>query len=102
MQSTRYLTKLARQSDYEANFQLGFRLAFGRENSRLRPWNKIYKFWMIAASGGHVRAMFYIGTCYDHGYGVKQDFQSAFDWFLKAPKSGHRDAMRQLKELSFR
>jgi hypothetical protein len=36
--------------------------------------------------------MFYVGTCYDHGYGVRKNLHLAYDWYLKAAKLGHRDS----------
>jgi len=36
--------------------------------------------------------MFYLATCYDTGYGTRKNIPSAFEWYLKAAKLGHRDS----------
>lgn len=51
-----------------------------------------FKLWKRAAKHGHTRAMFYLGTCYDNGYGVRKNLRLAFDWYLQAAKLGHRDS----------
>lgn len=52
-------------------FEEGYRLAF-RTKSKVKPWAKIFQLWHSAASCGHLRAQFYLGTCYDFGNGVRR------------------------------
>jgi TPR repeat protein len=44
-----------------------------------KKWNDIFPLWYSAATNGHVRAQFYLATCYDHGRGTKKlkSFSSA-------------------------
>src|SRR3954470_23950762 len=92
MQTTKRLTVLADKGDLDACFEIGYRMAFGRGFSKARPWKQIFTFWRTAAEGGHIRAMFYLATCYDYAQGTKQNLRLAFDWYLKAAKAGHRDS----------
>ena len=47
---------------------------------------------MKAAMQNHIRAQFYLGTCYDNGLGVKKDTKEAFKWYLEAAKKGHMES----------
>jgi len=73
-------------------FKLAYDLAFGEESKSQKPGKKSYDYWATASALGHVRSMFYLGTCFDHGYGVKRDLKQAFKWYLKAAELGHRDS----------
>jgi TPR repeat protein len=59
-------------------FRLGYKLAFDTK-SKNKKWNDIFALWYCAATNGHLRAQFYIGTCYDLGNGVKKSLSEAFD-----------------------
>ena len=48
--------------------------------------------WKIAATSGHTRAQFYLGTCYDFGKGIDKDVSEAFKWYLSAAKKGKMEA----------
>jgi uncharacterized protein len=72
-------------------FRLGFKLAFETKTKK-KKWHDIFSLWYCSASCGHKRAQFYIGTCYEHGYGTDKDIELAFKWFLKAAKQGHRES----------
>ena len=80
------------ENDPGTLFLAGYQLAFGRKRLLKRDWKKAFTCWLAAAEKGHIRAMFYVGTCYDFGNGVKKDVPSAFQWYSKAAKGGHRDA----------
>ena len=49
-----------------------------------------------AAEKGHKKAQYRLGRCYDKGYGVKEDDQAAFRWYLKAAQQGHAKAQYQV------
>ena len=66
-------------------------MAFGAAAKR-RNWSNIVALWRSAATHGHKRAQFYLGTCYDHGLGVRKDIAEAFNWFLKAANQGHMES----------
>ena len=92
MKTTKKLLNLVDEGEIESKFELGYRLAFGKKTYKNPPWKEIFKYWKPAAESGHLRAMFYIGVCYDKGYGIKRNIPLAFEWYLKAAKLGHRDS----------
>ena len=49
-----------------------------------------------SAEKGHKKAQYRLGRCYDKGYGVKEDDQAAFRWYLKAAQQGHAKAQYQV------
>lgn len=84
METTAYLLKLANQGDADAQFRIGYRLAFGKNYPKPRNWEEVVSWWLKAANEGVRRAKFYLGTCFDHGLGVEQDVKKAFAYFLDA------------------
>jgi uncharacterized protein len=86
------LTQTFSKAKLNRMFHLGYKLAFETTKPKKKDWEDIYSLWLCAAKGGHKRAQFYLGTCYDHGYGTDNDLHLAFEWYLKAAKAGHRDA----------
>jgi TPR repeat protein len=40
--------------------------------------------WHFAALNGHIRSQFYVGVCFDNGYGVDKDIKTAYNWYLKS------------------
>jgi hypothetical protein len=75
------------KSQMDRLFQEGYKLAF-LTKKRTKPWDKIFQLWFEAAKSGHIRAQFYLATCYDHGYGVDKNIPEAFNWYFKAAQSG--------------
>ena len=86
-----YLSK----EEQNRQFHLGYNMAFGVATKR-RNWNNIVALWRSAATHGHKSAQFYLGTCYDHGLGVKKDTREAFEWFTLSAKQGDTEAQRDL------
>src|SRR5262245_60664385 len=101
METTRLLRRRAEKDDGDACFRLGYRIAFGRNRPRPTDWSAALRLWKQAARVGHERAQFYIGTCYDHGYGVTRNVPMALQWYEKAASRGHLAAMYNLA-LSYR
>jgi len=48
------------------------------------------------AENDDASAQYDLGMCYANGDGVKENLERAFDWFLRAAKLGHPDAMLQV------
>ncbi len=92
METTSYLLRLAIEGDAEAQFRMGYRLAFGKKSPKPRKWEEVLSWWQKAASQGVRRANFYIGTCYEHGRGVPKSIEKAFDYYLEAAQDGHVEA----------
>ena len=88
MITTRHLRNLARGGDADAQFRLGYRLAFARQ--RVRPaWSEAARWWTSAAAQEHQRAQFYLATCYDLGRGVRKNFSKAMRLYRSAAEKGH-------------
>jgi TPR repeat protein len=66
-------------------------MAFETKEKR-KKWDDIFPLWYSAATSGHVRAQFYLATCYDDGFGTKKHLRLAFEWYLKAARAGHSDS----------
>jgi hypothetical protein len=49
-----------------------------------------------AANLGHVRAMYKMGLCYEHGSGVPKSAKLAIEWYQKAANCGDTDAKNRL------
>jgi len=49
-----------------------------------------------AAQKGHKKAQYRLGRCYDKGYGVTEDNQKAYQWYLKGAQQGHGKSQYQL------
>jgi uncharacterized protein len=96
METTRYLQKRAKEGDADAQFRLGYRLAFGRQRSLPTNWESVVAWWQQAAAAGDCRAQFYLGTCFDRGHGVAQSFKRAMAMYRKAAEQGHRSAQYNL------
>ena len=57
------------------------------------------KWFQRAAEQGHDNAQFYIGWCYDKGYGVPRNYNEAKKWYTKAADQGNRKAKSSLRNL---
>ena len=96
METTAALRKMAERGDADAQFRLGYRLAYGRNRPRPTDWPAVFGYWQSAAEAGHARAQFYLGVCYDNGYGVAADLTTAMRWWEKAAVNGHEVAAYNL------
>ncbi len=92
METTAYLRKLAEQGNSDAQFRIGYRLAFGRKSPRPRKWEEVVGWWQLAADQGVRRAKFYLVVCYEHGRGVDSDITKAFACYLEAAQLGFPEA----------
>jgi len=72
-------------------FRLGYKLAFETKEKK-KKWKDIFSLWYCAATNGHLRAQFYLGTCYDFGNGTKKNVSEAFNWYMTAAKRGKMEA----------
>ena len=73
-------------------FRLGYKLAF-ETRSKKKDWDDIFALWYSAATGGHKRAQFYLGTCYDHGRRRHyQKYQRSLQMVSESCKQGHMES----------
>jgi uncharacterized protein len=93
--TTRALSKLAANGDSDAQFRLGYRFAFCKDKRR-RNLKRAFSMWKAAAEQGHVRARFYLGTCYDFGSGIRRNARRATFWYRQAAMASHDVAQYNL------
>lgn len=98
METTKYLRKQAKEGDPDAAFRVGYRLAFHR-NPRLRNRAGAKKYWLQAATHGHVRAAFYLGTTFDSDGMSASARAKAEKWYRTAAEGGHEYAQYNLASL---
>ena len=57
---------------------------------------------MVSQGGGtgNATAMFNVGNCYAHGYGIPQDDEQAAEWYQKASGTGNKKAASALRHLA--
>ena len=48
---------------------------------------------LISAEAGNPMAMVFLADCYQHGKGVGQSYEAAFDWYLKSAEAGETRGM---------
>jgi uncharacterized protein len=85
------VTERISKAEQERQFAYAYKLAFDTKGKR-KSWNNIFASWHFAASNGHIRSQFYVGVCFDNGYGVGKNIKEAYNWYLKAAKSGHMES----------
>jgi TPR repeat protein len=91
-----YLTQATKSTGSfksDAAFVLGQLYRDGQLKPEVMPW------LLRAASAGLVTAEYQIGTRYQQGRGVQQDFVAAGAWFNRAARSGHAQAQLHLGEM---
>ena len=59
-------------------------------------YNGALREYQIAAEAGNSIGMYMLGIMYEHGEGVKQDYEKAVEWYRKAVDSGYKRAMVDL------
>ncbi len=60
----------------------------------------LYKAQEELANDGNVSSMFLLGTMYEEGTGVEQDYKLALLWYQRADKNGHPDAANRISKLT--
>lgn len=59
-------------------------------------WRQVYEFQSKMAARGNNEAQFTLGEMYEHGRGVKQNYDTAIDWYTKAKANGHTEASKRI------
>ena len=87
------LTLLVGNSAFSADEQKGLDAALsGDYATALREWKPL-------AEVGHADAQHNLGVMYDIGYGVPQNYKTAFKWYTLAAEQGHAAAQSQVEKL---
>ena len=97
MITTQRLRQLAGKGDPDAQFRLGYRLAFGRRRVG-SAWSRAVRWWTLAAAQGHPRAQFNLGLCYLNGAGVRKNLRLAKLWLGRAASGGHKGAAKTIRD----
>ncbi len=66
-----------------------------KKKKELELQNK-FRLYQNQAKQGNIEAQMQLGRFYYHGYGVKQNFSKAMNWFFRAASQDHADAQFQL------
>lgn len=89
------LKEQADNGDAEAQFQLGLRLVTGQSDDKTSKAQGAA--WIQkAAKQGHEKAMHVLGTLYEEGIGVAEDFKLAAQWHETAAEKGLAEAQLSL------
>lgn len=88
----------AEQGDVDAQYDLGYAYATGRDVERDR--SKAIKWYAAAAKAGHLEAQYALGSLFQKGWkGIPPNHREAANWFKKAAEKGHVKAQWQLSLL---
>jgi TPR repeat protein len=86
-----WATKAAEGGDKSGQFRLGY--AYSQGEGVEKNWVEAIKWWELAAAQGCAVPMRNIGCIHNEGgFGVDQNFELAFSWYLKAADAGYEDA----------
>jgi len=86
---------VAEQGNPEAEYFVGVALLYGGANFPSTPVEGIA--WLgKAASQNYLAAQDLLGSCYEKGLGVPQDYFKAVFWFRKAADQGYSEAQHDL------
>ncbi len=79
--------------DYK-KFLEAYRITTGKSSSKNNQ-RKAFELWQELAKK-YVRSAFYLGVCYDQGFGINKNLKKAFEWYKVAGDDGHLEAMYNL------
>jgi hypothetical protein len=69
---------------------------FANWNNRWQDADKAFKLFWNLAKGFHAEALYRVGWCFEHGFGTKQNNQSACKYYLRALHMGYDCASVEL------
>ena len=87
-----WLLKAAEKGHIEAQYYLGETHRVWRGGK----WSEAAKYYEKAAEQGHADAQYRLGWCYDNGYGVTRNGNTALEWYEKAAEQGNLPSLRIL------
>jgi TPR repeat protein len=91
------LTAAAEDGDRDAQYRLGAaRFREYQEQGNRAHLDAALRWLAAAAEQGHGLAQLKLGTMYEEGRGVIQDYAAAFEWFRQAAEQGEAEAMFRL------
>ncbi|MDR1954462.1 MAG: sel1 repeat family protein [Candidatus Methanoplasma sp.] len=93
-----WYAKAAEQGDTFAMERLGIIYNHGSAEMPADPGTS-FKWFLEAALGGMLGAMYYVGVYYLEGYGIEKDKEEGMKWLRLASSSGSEDAKELLSHL---
>lgn len=95
--SEQEIAAAAQQGDAEACYKLALnRLAHNQGTGSREALKSALELLKTAAEGQHAQAQASLGSFYEEGKGVIQDFSEAAQWYRKAAEQGSPEAMHRL------
>ena len=94
--STEELATQANAGDAKSCYEYGVRLLLGKDAARNH--REAFRWLLLAAEKGNVRAAAAVGACYANGLGTRPDSRNARKWYRKAAEAGHMHAQLELGE----
>lgn len=91
--ASKWYHKAANAGHCKAQFECGIR------NYLLLDYAQAAKWFRMAAEQGDPEAQHYLGSIYEVGEDIGEDFEEAEKWYSKAAEQGHKQAIEDLKEL---
>lgn len=92
-----WFEKAANTGDDSAVAQIG---TIYLKDESVRDYDLALSFFNQAAAKGNLTAEFYLGLMFVQGLGVKQDYQTALEWFKKASHPQHAFGMTGVHPIS--
>lgn len=81
---------------------LAFLLLTAQSAAAEGMWEGVYAYQKKMADYGHPEAQVRLGTMYEEGHGVEQDYDAAQQWYEKAAGQGYAEAGEKLAQLEAR
>ena len=88
------LTKLAKQGDKKAQYDLG--VIYSKGEGVSQNYEEAFKWYKKSAQQGYKEAQYILGFMYDKGKGVKQSYQEAINWWKKSAEQGNALSQHKL------
>ncbi len=89
------LVRLVEQGNIDAMVDLGEKCINGEDGFDFYE-TTVANWFDIAARQGHAKGQYYLGLCYEDGFGVVQNYFYAYLYYKKAAEQGYSDAMTNL------
>lgn len=83
-----HLSKSVEEGHEEACIELGLLYLFGEPEVN-RNYEKAFELFNKASDKGFAKAQFYLGECYEFGYGITKDIEEAIKYYKKSSNQNY-------------
>lgn len=94
-------TQMAEEGSVDAMYQLGDMYCGNNCNFMTELYEDAFGWYEKAAAQGHADAMAAVGSMYNYGWGVEQDYAKAISWYKQAIDKGSVLAERYMGEIYY-